>query len=106
MKLKKLSAVAEFSPEEVKKISVYKSEHYEIKAICFEEGQKIPPHSHAKSDEMFQVVKGKARIKVGKEEWEAVHGTVVIGKAGIPHSVENIGNERLLLKSIFVPPLD
>ncbi len=106
MKLKRLGSVAEFSSEEVKKVSVYKGEKYEIKAICFEKGQKIPSHSHATSDEIFHVVKGKAMIKVGEEEWKGGHGMVVIGKAEIPHSVENIGDERLLLKSIFVPPLD
>ena len=106
MELKRLKSIAEFSLEEVKKIPVYKSEKYEIKALCFEVGQKIPSHSHANSDEIFQIVKGLAKITVGNDEYKVSHGGVVVGKNGISHSVENIGDKRLIVKSMFVPPLE
>jgi len=106
VRLKRSMEVAQFTDKGAQKVPLYKSKAFEIKVICFEKGQEIPPHTHKVSDEILHIIKGTALVTVGDESWTAGHGTVIIGKAGFVHAVKNTGKDRLVIRSIFIPPLD
>jgi quercetin dioxygenase-like cupin family protein len=66
-------------------------------------GAKVKLHKHPTSDELFLVLKGKLRFRVGGKEFVAVPGDVVKGKMDIPHSFENIGDEPAAFLSVKGP---
>lgn len=57
-------------------------------------GEGPPLHIHP-YDELFIVVKGRARFFVGEEIIDAEAGDVVLGPKGLPHRFENLGPGRL-----------
>lgn len=70
-------------------------------------GQRVKLHKHPKNDELFFILKGKIKFRVGNKELVAVPGDVVEGKMNIPHSFENIGDEHSAFLSIKGPkPID
>jgi len=66
-------------------------------------GARVPLHKHPKNDELFFVLKGKIKFKIGEKELVAVKGDVVRGKMNIPHTFQNIGDEAAAFLSIKGP---
>jgi mannose-6-phosphate isomerase-like protein (cupin superfamily) len=50
-----------------------------------------PPHLHRKDDEAWYVVEGTLRVRVGKEEVQAIAGSAVFVPRGTPHTYWNPG---------------
>lgn len=70
-------------------------------------GQHTPLHKHPTTDELFFVIKGRLKFKVGDKELVAVRGDVIQGKMDVPHSFENIGDEPAAFLSVKGPkPVD
>lgn len=70
-------------------------------------GKRVPLHKHPTTDELFYIIKGKLKFKVGNNELVAVKGDVVEGKMDIPHTFENIGDEPAAFLSVKGPkPVD
>lgn len=70
-------------------------------------GKRVPLHKHPKNDELFFILKGKIKFKVGNKELIAVPGDIVEGKMDIPHTFENTGDEHAAFLSIKGPkPVD
>jgi len=70
-------------------------------------GQRVPLHKHPTTDEIFFILKGKLKFRVGDKEFVAVRGDVVQGKMDIPHAFENIGDEPAAFLSVKAPkPVD
>lgn len=70
-------------------------------------GKKVPLHKHPTTDELFFILKGKIKFKVGEKEVVAGPGDTVQGKMDIPHSFENIGDEPCVFLSVKGPkPVD
>ena len=68
---------------------------------------RVPLHKHPTTDELFFVLKGRIRFKVGDNEFVAVKGDLVQGKMDIPHTFENIGDEPAAFLSVKAPkPVD
>ena len=66
-------------------------------------GKSIPLHKHPTSDELFYIIKGKFRFRVGDRTLVAVPGDLVQGKMDIPHTFENIGDEHGVFLSVKGP---
>lgn len=66
-------------------------------------GQKVKLHKHPTSDELFFVLKGKLKFRVGNKEFVATVGDVVEGKMDIPHAFANIGDEPGVFLSVKGP---
>ena len=66
-------------------------------------GKRIPLHKHPTNDELFYIIKGRFRFKVGGRELVAVPGDVVRGKMDVPHTFENIGDEPAVFLSVKGP---
>ncbi len=70
-------------------------------------GKKVGLHKHPTTDELFFIIKGKIKFRVGEKELVAMPGDVVQGKMDIPHSFENIGDEPAAFLSVKGPkPVD
>ncbi len=64
-----------------------------------------PQHRHAQHDEGFYVVAGTARFTVGRTDYEAPAGTLVVVPPGVPHTFANPGDEPLVMINTFTPDL-
>ncbi len=70
-------------------------------------GQKVGLHKHPTTDELFYVLKGKLRFRVGEQTIVAAAGDLVQGRMDIPHGFENIGDEPAAFLSVKGPkPVD
>jgi mannose-6-phosphate isomerase-like protein (cupin superfamily) len=70
-------------------------------------GERKPLHKHPTTDEMFFIIKGKFKFKVGDKEFIATQGDVIQGKMNIPHTFQNIGDEPGAFLSVKAPkPVD
>jgi len=64
-----------------------------------------PQHRHAEHDEGFYVVSGTARFTVGRTDYEAPAGTLVMVPPGAPHTFANPGDEPVVMINTFTPDL-
>ena len=64
-----------------------------------------PQHRHARHDEGFYVVSGKASFTVGDTTYDAPAGTLVMVPPGAPHTFANPGEEPTVLLNTFTPDL-
>lgn len=70
-------------------------------------GSRIPLHKHPTTDELFYIIRGKFKFKIGEEEFIAEPGDVLKGKMDVPHTFENIGKEPGSFLSVKGPkPID
>ena len=70
-------------------------------------GKRVPLHKHPTTDELFFVLKGKIKFKIGDREFVAIPGDVLKGRMNIPHTFENIGDEPAAFLSVKGPkPVD
>ncbi len=86
------------------KDTLFKGEHLMVGLNCLEPGQIQAVHDHAGADKMYVVLEGSGRFTVGPDSRAARSGDVVWAPAGVPHGVENNGNERLVLLVGIGPP--
>ena len=64
-----------------------------------------PQHRHARHDEGFYVVTGRARFTVGATSYDAPAGTLVMIPPGAPHTFANPTGETTVLLNTFTPDL-
>ena len=63
----------------------------------------IDPQQPHTEDEIYYVVSGAARIRVGDEDQEVKTGSVIFVETGAPHRFHSI-TETLTLLVVFAPP--
>ncbi|MEO0071983.1 MAG: cupin domain-containing protein [candidate division WOR-3 bacterium] len=70
-------------------------------------GKQVPLHKHPTTDELFFVIKGRIKFRIGDKELIATPGDLVKGKMNIPHSFSNVGDEPAAFLSVKAPkPVD
>lgn len=79
------------------KTTLFQAERLMIGLNCLEPGQVQKVHSHADQDKFYFVVEGSGSFTVGDSVFEAGPGNIVWAEAGVPHGVENKGDERLVI---------
>ena len=103
METTKVSDVAEFSEEKMKKNAIFDSPHLFYDAYCLLPGQSQKVHSHEGSEKVYFVVRGAGRFTVGEEEADLTEGHAVIARAGVPHGVRNDSGDELVLLVTMAP---
>ena len=75
--------------------------------LCVQEhrlppGDSPPLHVHEREDEIFHVLEGRIRFRVGQDEVLAEAGDSLVGPKGVPHSfrVESKEGARMLVMSV------
>lgn len=70
-------------------------------------GASAPLHKHPTTDELFFIIKGKLRFRIGDTELVAAPGEIVQGRMDVPHKFTNIGDEPAAFLSVKGPkPVD
>lgn len=67
-------------------------------------GGKSNPHTHDDAEEIFYVVSGNGRIRVGEEEEDIGPGSCVFVAIGNEHQLINNGDETLKIIAVTSPP--
>lgn len=63
----------------------------------------VPPHVHAKEDDNLFILQGRAKMRVGDEQFDIGQGAQITVPAGIEHEIFDV-NEELLIYDVFAPP--
>ena len=90
-------------PEKFYKTTLWQGEHVMVGLNCLEPGQVQPVHAHTGADKFYFVLNGRGLFTVGDEQRTVEADMVVVAPAGVPHGVENTGNERLSLLVTIAP---
>jgi len=62
------------------------------------------PQSPHKEDEMYYVVRGRARMKVGDDDQAVSEGSIIFVEAGVEHRFYNVEEELVIL--VFFAPAE
>jgi mannose-6-phosphate isomerase-like protein (cupin superfamily) len=92
-----------FSPQKMKKNSLFDSPRLFYDAYCLLPGQAQKVHAHEGSDKVYYVLRGTGRFHVGGEERDLGEGHAVLARAGVPHGVRNETDENLILLVTMAP---
>lgn len=68
-----------------------------------EPGTLVPPHTHAREDELSIVVEGEFGVKIADSVITAGPGSYVFKPRGVPHTFWNAGPKRARLVEIIFP---
>ena len=85
------------------KNTLWQGDHVMIGLNCLEPNQVQPVHAHEGADKIYFVLSGNGRFTIGDEQQTADEGTLVVAPAGVPHGVENQGQQRLSLLVAIAP---
>jgi mannose-6-phosphate isomerase-like protein (cupin superfamily) len=96
-------SLVHFSDEKMQKISLFDSTKYFCDLYCLKPGQDQRIHSHADSDKIYFVLRGRGMFHIGGEERELEAGEAAVARPGEPHGVRNGSSEDLVLLVFMTP---
>ncbi len=103
MNFRKISEVAQFSPEKMQKINLFESSRMFCDLYCLEPDQKQKLHSHQGNDKIYYVVEGEGRFTIGQETRLLRPGDITCAFSDEPHGVENSSDGRLVCLVFMAP---
>ena len=103
METRNVDQLIRFSDDKMQKISVFDSAKYFCDLYCLKSGQDQRIHSHAESDKIYFVLRGKGTFHIAGEEKELGVGEIVIARPGEAHGVRNAAAEDLVLLVFMTP---
>ena len=103
MKIVKLSDVVEFSPEKLKKVSLFDTDNFFCDIYCLEPAQSQKVHSPGDSDKVYYVLRGSGKVTVGSEEKILGPDEITIAPAGEDHGVVNHTQDKLVMLVFMAP---
>src|SRR5215467_2254779 len=98
-----IDSLVRFSDEKMQKVPLFDSSKYFCDLYCLKSGQDQRIHSHAESDKIYFVLRGKGVFHIADEERELGTGEIVIARPGEAHGVRNAGQENLVLLVFMTP---
>lgn len=90
-------------PDKFFKTTLWQGNHVLIGLNCLEPTQVQPIHAHEGADKFYFVLSGRGRFTIGDQHQTVEKETLVVAPAGIPHGVENTGEERLSVLVAIAP---
>lgn len=103
MEVRNIQELVRFSDEKMQKLPLFESEKYFCDLYCLRPGQDQRIHSHAESDKIYLVLRGRGVFHIGGENRELNPGEAVIARPGQDHGVRNSAAEDLVLL-VFMSP--
>lgn len=78
--------------------------HQSLAEATVEPGAETVEHYHRDAEEIYLIVSGAGRLRVGTEEADVGTGDAVAIAPGTPHKLWNPGSEPLVLLCCSAPP--
>ena len=103
MEAKYIQDIIRFSAEKMQKIPLFDSPRFFCDLYCLKPGQDQRKHSHAESDKIYFVLRGRGIFHIAGEERELGTGEIVIARPGQEHGLRNSGEEDLVLLVFMTP---
>jgi quercetin dioxygenase-like cupin family protein len=103
MEVRRLEDLIRFSDEKMQKLPVFESSKYFCDLYCLKPGQDQRIHSHAGSDKIYFVWRGRGWFHIAGEERELAEGETVIARAGQDHGVKNSSTGDLTVLVFMTP---
>jgi mannose-6-phosphate isomerase-like protein (cupin superfamily) len=103
MEVRKIDDLIRFSVDKMQKLPLFESAKYFCDLYCLRPGQDQRIHSHAESDKIYVVLRGRGLFHIAGEEKELISGEAVIARPGQDHGVRNSAAEDLVLL-VFMSP--
>ena len=85
------------------KSTLYESPRLLVGLNAFEPGQSHALHAHAGMDKVYLVVEGTGLFLLADSKLPMRAGDLLVAPDGVPHGVENNGQERLLVLALLAP---
>ena len=82
---------------------MFESPKYFCDLYCLKPGQDQRIHSHAESDKIYFVLRGRGFFHIAGDERELAEGQMVIAKPGEDHGVRNSAAEELVMLVFMTP---
>lgn len=73
--------------------------------VSFPPGSDPGTHKHGNEEEIIYVISGRGETKVGDKVYALEPGVAVFTEPGVEHGVKTLGQEPLVLISVFSPPV-
>lgn len=73
--------------------------------VAFPPGSDPGTHVHPNEEEIIYVLSGRGETKVGGKTYPLEPGVAVFTEPGVEHGVKTLGDEPLVLISVFSPPV-
>jgi len=99
-----LKEFVEFSPDRVRRATVFETDRVWTEVICLERNQHIGPVRDPDSDGVFTVLAGEAVFLVERKRRRLKQWEAVLVPAGAPVSVTNASIDPLVLLLVAAPP--
>ena len=103
MEVRRLQDLIRFSDDKMQKLPVFDSTKYFCDLYCLRPGQDQRIHSHAESDKIYVVLRGKGSFHIAGEERDLAEGETVVARPGQDHGVKNSSAEDLVLLVFMTP---
>ena len=103
METRNVDQLIRFSDDKMQKIPLFDSAKYFCDLYCLKSGQDQRIHSHAESDKIYFVLRGKGRFHIGGEEQDLNAGQSVIARPNEAHGVRNVSADDLVLLVFMCP---
>jgi quercetin dioxygenase-like cupin family protein len=103
METKSIADLIRFSDEKMEKIPVFSAEKYFFDVYCLKPGQDQRVHTHAESDKIYFVLRGRGLFHIGGEEQELETGQAVVARPNQAHGVRNTSDGDLVLLVFMTP---
>ncbi|HID96566.1 MAG TPA: cupin domain-containing protein [Candidatus Latescibacteria bacterium] len=83
------------------------TENLSVCTIWVQPGETVrPAHSHPEAEEVIYIMRGKGRVLVGEEVAPVRPGIAVLFPRGVPHMLQNTGDDVMKVICFFTPPAD
>nr|UXE44651.1 hypothetical protein Hi04_10k_c2877_00019 [uncultured bacterium] len=101
-----IRAFVHFGEESYVRALVYRSEHVELRLLCWRPGQSSSLHGHGESACAFRVMRGMAtEVVLGERDRVWAPGSIVEERGARIHQVINRERDPLLTLHAYSPPL-
>src|SRR2546430_17147292 len=85
-----------FQADKMAKVSLATTARAQLDLYCVAPGQAQKPHTHADADQIYYVLEGHGRFRVGADEQTGAAGSAVVARPGVEHGLENDGTFPLV----------
>ena len=91
--------------EKAQTIKIAEDDTATVLVLRLLEGVEVKSHLHKTHDEIVIFIKGSAQTTIGDKMMDMKPGTIHFNPMGKAHATKNVGNEPLVVISIFTPAM-